>query len=72
MVIVLKKIPFRWSFNVYLKNDLSKRICETRYIQVETRDEAIEIARRFSWLKEVETSKPPNQLIYSLEPEFEK
>lgn len=69
-VTVLKRIPFRWCFDVFLKNDLSEKFCDTRFIQVETREEALEIARRFSWLKEIELSGGPNQLVYSLVPDF--
>lgn len=67
---VLKRIPFRWCFNTFLKNDLSKRVCHTRFIQVESRQEALEIARRYKWLKEIEESSPPNELVFSLVPEF--
>ena len=69
---ILKRIPFRWHFNTLLKNDLSQLVCHTRVIQAETRQEALEIARRFKWIKEIEESSPPNELSYSLEPEFEE
>tara|TARA_Y100001968_G_C19062708_1_gene574536 strand:+ start:455 stop:694 length:240 start_codon:yes stop_codon:yes gene_type:complete len=69
-VTVLKRIPFRWCFDVFFKNDLSEKLCDTRFIQVETRQEALEIARRFSWLKEIERSVVPNELVYSLVPDF--
>ena len=69
-VYVLRRIPFRWCFDVFLKNDLSRKLCDTRFIQVETREEALEIARRFSWLKEIELSGRSNELVYSLVPSF--
>jgi len=30
----------------------------------------LEIARRFSWLKEIELSLGPDELVYSLVPDF--
>ena len=71
-ISVLKRIPFRWLFYVFLKNDLNKSLGEPRFIQAETKDEAIEIARRFNWLKEIEESTPPNELSYFLVPDFEE
>tara|TARA_Y100001968_G_scaffold176017_1_gene161324 strand:- start:65 stop:307 length:243 start_codon:yes stop_codon:yes gene_type:complete len=71
-ISVLKRLPFRWLFYVFLKNDLNKTLGEPRFIQAETKEEAMEIARRFNWLKEVEESIPPNELSYFLVPDFEK
>ena len=68
----LIRIPYRWCFNIYLNENRSQQIGQTRYIQVETREHAFEIARRFGWINEVVSSKPPNELYFELTPEFEE
>tara|TARA_Y100001968_G_C18753336_1_gene434347 strand:- start:96 stop:335 length:240 start_codon:yes stop_codon:yes gene_type:complete len=69
-VSIMKRIPFRWSFEVCLKSDPLYKIGETRFLQVETREEALDVARRYLWIKQIEQSKFSNELTYLLLPVF--
>ena len=69
-VRILERVPYRWQFDVYLNSNLFQRVVDTRFIQVETKEEALEIARRYKWLYEIQQSSHPRKLTYTLTPQF--
>ena len=69
-ISILERVPFRWRFEVYLSSDPFSRVGEIRFIQVETKDEALEVASIYKWLDEIEQSRHPKKLNYSLTPQY--